>query len=93
MQKTIYYKVVKVNAGIKPELFTIRRLGDKDPDPQLYYANQLVKTILTPQSNLKFTKKDHRTVRGVKKTLLKFRGIKKEEWINDAAFKRQRVLS
>lgn len=86
LQKTLYFKVEKVNSLAKPELFTIRRLGEKKPLKQLFYASQLVKSKLTPDSNLKWQVRDHRDFDGKPQSLLKFRSIRKPEWINDGSF-------
>ena len=49
-------------ADISPELYTIRRIGDKDPEAQRFYAKDLVKSKLTPESNLKFRVLEEQTI-------------------------------
>lgn len=74
-------------ADISPELYTIRRIGDKDPETQRFYAKDLVKSKLTPESNLKFRVLEEQTIAKRKKSLLKFEGIAKEEWVNNRSIR------
>lgn len=74
-------------ADISPELYTIRRIGDKDPETQRFYAKDLVKSKLTPESNLKFRVLEEQTIAKKKKSLLKFEGIAKEEWVNNRSIR------
>lgn len=74
-------------AEISPEIYTIRRIGAEEPEPQRFYANDLVKSKLTPESNLKFRTLEEQTIRGRKKSLLKFEGIGKEEWVNNRSIR------
>ena len=67
----------------KPFLFQIRRLGERNPLPQLFYASELIKSKITPESHLKFEVKD----RLGNKSKLKFKRIRKEEWVTNSSFK------
>lgn len=74
-------------ADISPELYTIRQIGLYEPLDQRFYAKDLVKSKLTPESNLKFKVLDEQTIGGRKKSLLKFEGIGKEEWVNNRSIR------
>lgn len=74
-------------ADISPELYTIRSIGDDDAEDRKYYAKELVKSKLTPESNLKFRVLEEQTIGRRKKSLLKFEGIEKEEWVNNRSIR------
>lgn len=75
-------------AEIQPELFTIRQIGEEEHLDRKWYAKELVKSKLTPQSNLKFKVEGQpRTEGGKKQSKLKFEGIEKTEWVNNTSFR------
>lgn len=84
-QKTVYYKVVKVKSEKKPEMYFIKRLGDKDSQRQLFYASQLVKSKITPKSNVQIQDvlKRKNTANGKGISYVKFRGIRRPTWVTD----------